>query len=156
MLGTRSRKQSLGASLSIISLYLFLTNQDKGLVMLVDGEKDEPNLGTATTTDTRLQHQRNAKPPRCLHRFLLGPTLLSAKGVPITTIPGPHSSRQEPDSFFILWSLPARTRSLPSTRDLLLLRCDPGPLASYHSFEKTPPRAPTMWWELMTSYVTAP
>ena len=45
MLGTRSRKQSLGASLSIISLYLFLTNEDKGPVMLVDGEKDEPTLG---------------------------------------------------------------------------------------------------------------
>lgn len=110
MLGTRSRKQSLGASLSIISLYLFLTNQDKGLVMLVDGEKDELTLGTATTTHTRLQHQRNGKPPRCLHRFLLGPTLLSAKGAPITTIPGPHSSRQEPNSFFILWSLPARNQ----------------------------------------------
>ena len=64
MLGTRSRKQSLGASLSIISLYLFLTNQDKGLVMLVDREKDELTLGTATTTHTRLQHQRNGKPPR--------------------------------------------------------------------------------------------
>lgn len=54
MLGTHSRKQSRGKSLSIISLHLFLINQDKALVMLVDGEKDEPCLRTPTTTDTRL------------------------------------------------------------------------------------------------------
>lgn len=144
MLGTRSRKQSLGSkSLNIISLYLFLTNEDKGPVMLVDEAKDELTLGTATTTDTRLQHQRNGKPPRCPHRFLLVPTLSSAKGRQSLLFPGPHSSRQEPILLFMKSS--CKEPEVCHLRGICFFcHADPGPLASHHSFDKTPPRAPTM------------
>ena len=95
----------LGANLSIISLYLFLTNQDKGLVMRVEGEKNEPGLGNSHYH----RHQASAsvqwKATQVPSQVSPGANIIISQGGgrgAVTTIPGPHSGRQEPNSFFIL------------------------------------------------------